>query len=253
MLKEYLIKLLRGEPEIKLRESFIFHHRKSKKDLDSLAKRLVSTRVFDVLDMQKTYDPFPVEIEHEKDLILDKKKIVFGTLYDGFRLQMVLRDMLPSQELSFKHLHIVFTERSIGTWDNGNRRYHARTSVYGFPNIISITGLVEAPAKPREFYVAKKALITSGMAGDLVEEELKKQFKGRFVDYDDERLTEIVKGYVMQAFFYHTTFEPFCKNKTCRLYNAHWQEEMIHAQMEGKEFCERHQKVLERIRSKRSK
>ena len=249
ILKEYLIKLLHEELDIKLQDNFIFHYKKGKKDLDFLAKKLVSTKVFDVLDMQKTYDPFPVEIEHEKDLILGKKETVLGMLYDGFRLQKVFRDMLSSQELGFKYLHIVFTKRSIATWDKGNRRYHARTSVYGFPNIISTSGLVEAPAKPREFYVAKKALMTSGMSGDLVEEELKKQFKGRFVDYDDERITEIVKGYVMQAFFYHTTFEPFCEDKNCRLYNAHWQEEMIHAQLEGKEFCERHEKVLERIRT----
>jgi hypothetical protein len=107
---------------------------------------------------------------------------------------------------------------------------------------------VEAPAKPREFYFLRKALVASGMARDLVEEELKSKFRGRYIDYDDSRMTDIVKGYLMQAFFYHTTFEPFCDDKNCRLFNAHWQEDMIHAQLEGEDFCERHEGILEEIK-----
>lgn len=251
VLKNYLEGILRDGTNIELRKNFILHHIGKEQELNSIAEELVRIKVFDVSDPIKTYEPFPVEIEHERDSINDPKKMVFGMLYDGLMLQNLFRELLPKSELSFKYLHILFTNRSIGTWDKGDGRYHARTSVYGFPNIISTSGIVEAPAKPREFYVLRKALVSSGMSRELVEEELKDKFKGRFIDYDDERLTEIVKGYIMQAFFYHSTFEPFCGDKNCRLYNAHWQEEMIHAQLDGKDFCERHEGILEEIKTKK--
>lgn len=247
-LEKYVEAKLSHKPKIELRENFISYHIRGEEDMNSIAEKLVGTKVFDVSDPKKVYEPFPVEVEHEKELIIDPKKKVFGMLYDGFRLQKLFRQLLPKEELSFKHLHIMFTGRSIGTWDKGDGRYHARTSVYGFPSIISTSGIVEAPAKPREFYVLRKALVSSGMARELVEEELKSKFKGRFIDYDDERLTDIVKGYALQAFFYHVTFEPFCEDKNCRLYNAHWQEDVIHAQLEGKDFCDKHERILEGIR-----
>ena len=65
---------------------------------------------------------------------------------------------------------------------------------------------------------------------------------------NDERLTGIVKGYAMQAFFYHTTFDPFCDDKNCRLFNAHWQEDMMHAQLDGEDICGKHRRVLEGIK-----
>jgi len=75
---------------------------------------------------------------------------------------------------------------------------------------------------------------------------LKERFKGDFIDYEDERLTEVVKGYVMQAVFYSLTSDPFCDDRGCRLYNAHWQEELIFAQLEsGYEFCPRHTGLLQ--------
>ncbi len=248
-LKRYLEDMIGSGIGVGLHEDFILHHlEKTGDELNSVAERFVRAKVLDVSDPTKTYDPFPVEIQHEKELILDPGKKVFGVLYDGFRLQRLFRELLPRTELSFKHLHMVFTNRLFGTWDKGDRRYHARVSVYGFPSIISTSGVVEAPAKPKEFYIQRKALIASGMARELVEVELKSKFNKRFIDYNDERLTEIAKGYTMQAFFYHTTLNPFCDDKNCRLFNAHWQEDMIHAQLEGENFCEKHRRTLEEIK-----
>jgi hypothetical protein len=247
VLVQYLRDMLGSNIIIDLRDDFFSYHLDAAQ-LDSIAEQMVRTKVFDVSDPTKAYDPFPVEIAHEKDMIIGAKKRIFGMLYDGFKMQRLLRGVLPGSESTFKHLHLVFTDRSIGTWDRGDGRYHARTCVYGFPSIISTTGLVEAPAKPREFYIIRKGLVGSGMSRELVEEELKSKFEGRFIDYDDERSTEIVKGYLMQAFFYHTTFEPFCDDKSCRLFNAHWQEDMIHAQLEGKDLCERHEGILSKIK-----
>ena len=55
----------------------------------------------------------------------------------------------------------------------------------------------------------------------------------------------------MQSVFYHLTQEPFCKEKDCRLYNAHWQEEVINAQLKGSEFCEKHEQILRNIKERR--
>ncbi len=246
-IMNYLEKIIGREITIDMRDDFLNHYTKDIKDIKSVAQQLVRTKVFDVSDPEKGYDPFPVEIKHEMDLIKDPDKKVFGMLYDGFKMQRLLRGLISSGELNFRHLHLVFTNRSIATFDKGDGRYHARTSVYGFPSIISLPGLVEAPAKPREFYIIRKALVASGMARELVEEELKSRFRDRFIDHCDPRMTEVVKGFIMQAFFYHTTFEPFCDDKNCRLYNAHWQEEMMHAQLGEPEFCERHQGILYKI------
>ncbi len=247
LLREYVSSIIGSVSQVEIREPFISHHLKGEGDITAIAEKMVKTKVFDASDPHMAYDPFPIEIEHEKETISDPKKKVEGVLYDGYRLQRLFREILPTSELSFSHLHIIFTNRLMGTWVEGDGRYHARVCVLGFPSIISITGIVEAPAKPREFYISRRALIASGMDREIVEEELNKKFEGRFIDYNDERMTEIIKGYVMQAFFYHTMFEPFCTDRNCRLFNAHWQEEMIHAQLEGNDFCERHEGFLEQI------
>jgi hypothetical protein len=97
--------------------------------------------------------------------------------------------------------------------------------------------VVEAPAKPRDFYLKQQ------LGASLL--TLKEEFKGKFIDYNDLRLTEVMKGYVMQALFFHITGNPFCKNKNCRLYNAHWQEDLIQAQLTSKnDFCAQHEKIL---------
>jgi hypothetical protein len=57
-----------------------------------------------------------------------------------------------------------------------------------------------------------------------------------------------MKGYVMQALLFHLTEDPFCEDRNCRLYNAHWQEEVIHAQINSEyEFCEKHARVIEQM------
>ncbi|NOZ77355.1 MAG: hypothetical protein GXO65_06795 [Euryarchaeota archaeon] len=106
-----------------------------------------------------------------------------------------------------------------------------------------MTGLVEAPAKPKEFYLEKQFHATGDAAGL---EALKEKYRGRFLDYGDPRTTEVVKGYVMQAVFYQLTGEAFCPEKRCRLYNAHWQEEVL-AQLSEPEFCPAHRRRLEAL------
>ena len=210
------------------------------------ARKLASIKIQDIgRKMISEQEPLYAEIEYEKRRILGMTS-AFGVLYDGFLLQKVFSQLLATEECTLRFVHILFTNRLFATWDEGNKRYHARTSLYGLPSLISTTGLVEAPAKPREYYLLKQQYERLGR--DLL--EVKDKFKGTFIDYEDERLTEVVKGYAMQAVFYCLTGEPFCEDRGCRLYNAHWQEELISAQLKSKyEFCGRHDRILESLRA----
>ncbi len=184
--------------------------------------------------------PMEGEVAYEKRRIEGEGFKSFGILYNGFGLLRVFSSLISEDERHLTHCHIIFTNQLLGTWDGDDRRYHARVSVYGFPSVISITGVVEAPAKPREFYLKRRLGIPS--------EVLKDEFRGRFVDHGDPRLTEVLKGYAVQALIFHITGNPFCDDPDCRLYNAHWQEELIRAQLEGgHEFCKNHRRFLNRL------
>jgi hypothetical protein len=209
---------------------------------EKIAFKLAEIRVMNVTKPFTYNEPLYGEIEQEKRVIKGEGS-ASGILYDGFKLHGIFQNMIPKKERNLDNVHIILTDRLIGTFDEDDLRYHARVIVCGFPSIISTTGVVEAPAKPREFYIEKQLAGGDGLAL----EEIKKKFEGRFIDYDDARMAEILKGYVMQAIFYHVFREAFCEDKGCRLYNAHWQEEMIHAQIGGREFCKRHEGFLESL------
>ena len=214
-------------------------------EVTDFARAIASSKVQEIhRKMEPGQEPFYGEVEYEKRRILAKTR-AFGVIYDGFHLSRILVGLIPREERRLEVVNIFLTNRLFATWDDGDKRYHLRASVYSIPSIISTTGLVEAPAKPREYYLLKQQHDRLGK--DLT--GLKDKFKGRFIDYDDERLTEVVKGYVMQAVFYSLTGDPFCEDKCCRLYNAHWQEEVILAQLESRyEFCQRHTRVLDSSR-----
>ena len=75
----------------------------------------------------------------------------------------------------------------------------------------------------------------------------KEPFKGQFIDYDDPRLTRVATGYALQAAMYHITKEPFCENPDCRLFNAHWQAELMRAQVQSHRLCRRHREIARRV------
>ena len=233
-----------GHVSADLRGSFI---NASLSGAEDLARRIAGTKVRDLMNPNVQFEPLPGEVEFERKLLRDPSLKLVGLLYDGFKLQAVLREFIPEGEFDIGHAHIAFANRLFGTFDEGDRRYHARVSVYGFPSLISTTGIVEAPARPKEFYVLKRRYAALG-GTDAQLEELKEKFRGRFIDYDDERLTEVMKGYVMQAVFYHLKLDPFCGDKRCMLWNAHWQEEMLEAQLSQPEFCEQHERELAQFR-----
>jgi hypothetical protein len=82
-------------------------------------------------------------------------------------------------------------------------------------------------------------------------ELLKEEYQGRFLDHGDLRITEVLKGYAMQALFFNLSGEPFCEDPDCRLFNSHWQEEVLHAQIDGQyEFCPRHEAMLNELKTR---
>ncbi len=228
--------------EVEGRKNFFTHSlREIDSEPDVLAKRLAEIKVLNPMKEGLNPDPIYGEINYEKRKILNPLSASAGLFYDGIRLQGTLYSLIKNGEKGSGNLHIVITNRLIVTWDDYDRRYHMRVGVFGQPSVISTSGIVEAPAKPREFYILKQLVGT----GDMDMAELKKRFNGRFIDYGDSRITEVMKGYLAQAIFYYITGDPFCDDRGCRLFNAHWQEEMIYAQIEAPyEFCEKHNMMI---------
>ena len=151
-------------------------------------------------------------------------------LYDGFWVQRIFSRFFLRKhpgELIKDSFHAVITGRLLGTY--GARRYHARVIISGFPSFVSTSGLVEGPARPREYYFLKAEFIRSGR--DLG--ELDEMFRGKFVDYQDEKITKITGPYVLQPLLHHFSGKEFCENGGCALFNSHWQKEVLEVQYTG--------------------
>ena len=162
-------------------------------------------------------------------------------LYHGPRLMDVFSRYVDDPERTIEHLHIIFTDRLLCTWDESDARYHARAVLLGFPNLISMPGIVEAPARPREYYIKKHLYASGGLPTD----ELEAEFAGQYLIYKDARTLEVLKGYCLQVVFYALFKEAFCDDENCRLFNAHWQKELLKSQVESGKLCEHHKLMLE--------
>jgi hypothetical protein len=212
-----------------------------KSEVDGFAEAMASARIKDPSSAQQTFEPMFGEIDYERRAILGRSR-VGGVVYDGRRLQEGLIRLL-AKRASLSTASIVFTDRLVSTYSRDDLRHHLRTVICGFPSIVSIPGVVEAPAKPREYYLMKQRMELEG-AGELLLQQLKSSFRGRFVDYDDPELFEVLKGLALQAVLYHLTTNPFCENRSCRLFNAHWQEDLMRSQVLDGKLCKKHEKQL---------
>jgi len=218
---------------------------------DEQIKRLSSIRVRDVKDSFSIYEYTVDEIEFEKKLSQDSSLMDSTTkvedaddisevyMYDGFELQKILRYLNEDKEI----LHIIITNRLTCTFDENDNRYHARAVICANPAIISTTGIIEAPAKPREYYFEAMALKSQGLGI----ESAKEQYKNRFLEYNDKRLTKVLEGYILQIIFYNITGESFCEDIQCRLNNAHWQKDLLFSQIERSKLCKKHSEILENL------
>lgn len=207
---------------------------------NKIFEKIASTRIFDLKKQFKKHIPTQEEIQIEKEN-QDTSEQDIMTLYDGFELQNIIAENIPTADNT---LHIIFTNKLTTTFDNDDFRYHARALISSNPSIISTTGIIEAPAKPKQYYLD---LMTNFSEGKI--EEIKEKYKGEFLEYHDSRLKDIIEGYVLQAIMYYTIGESFCENKECRLFNAHWQKDLFYSQIENKKLCDKHQKNITEIRN----
>ena len=208
------------------------------------AHELASMKIMNPYASFERHEPTIEETNFEEESFSNSSASNNITLYDGFELQNFLKGMIPEQELQNDIFQLVFTSRLTCTYDYEDYRYHGRAVICANPSIISTTGIIEAPAKPRDYYLALYQNMAQGVNLDI----LKEQFKGKFLEYHDKNLAKVVRGYTLQAIFYYLTAEPFCESRDCVLHNAHWQEDLIHSQIELGRLCEKHQKFLESIR-----
>ena len=211
-------------------------------------KKLSNIRITDIKNSFSEHKSSNIEIEFEEKLcknsslmdstirVENAQEISQVFMYEGFELQKILRYLNDDKET----LHIILTNRLTCTFDENDKRYHARAVICANPSIISTTGIIEAPAKPKEYYFEVMSLKTQGF--DI--KSAKEKYKEKFLDYNDKRLTKIVEGYILQVIFYNITGESFCEDVECRLNNAHWQKDLLFSQLEINKLCKKHNEIL---------
>ncbi len=204
------------------------------------SQKIAECKIFNLRKDFEKHTPTHEEILFEESNVHDTSNTENIVMYDGFQLQRVLTSLISETENVESVFHVFFTNKLTCTYDYNDYRYHGRALIGSNPSIISTTGIIEAPAKPREYYYDLMTNFTQG----INVESIKQKYKGNYLEYNDSRLSKIVEGYLLQAIFYYETGEPFCDNSECRLFNAHWQKDLLHSQLEIEKLCDRHQKIL---------
>jgi len=244
-LKNFLQKTFHVDVEIK---ECIFNN------LDvRTVEKISSCRIFEPKIPFKKHLPNKQEIDFEKSVCKDTKlmekttmvedaeKIEDVVMYDGFELQNIIYDVITKNDSEPNNLHIAFTNRLICTYDTVDSRYHGRTVICSNPAIVSTTGMIEAPARPREYYFEAMKYKMQG----LNMQDIKKKYNEKFLDYHDNRLSKIAEGCLLQAVFYYMTGDAFCDSLDCRLNNAHWQKDLLYSQLKIGKLCNKHQALLD--------
>jgi len=202
------------------------------KKLNFLAQKMAQIRISNINKREFSPSTFPVEIDYEKNH-MDSEKMASSCFYDGFEFQYLLRNHLFDFYYKNNIFVILITEKKLMTWETDNR-YHLRSIILGFPCIISRIGIIEAPAKPKEYYFIKNFAPPAELQKWLVEN------KNNYLELEDKRLQKVIKGYLLQCLYYIKNLEiDFCNDINCALYNSHWQEEVLKAQYNHK-LCKRH-------------
>ena len=208
---------------------------------DETFEKIAGSKIFDLKKQFKKYKPSINEIHAEKERI-DTTKNEEMVLYDGFEFQKIINSIIPKDENKLNILHIIFTNKLTCTYDESDFRYHARAIINSNPTIISTSGIIEAPAKPKQYYFE----LMTDFSKDKID-EIKKKYKGEFLEYNDSRLSQVIEGYLLQAIMYFETGDSFCDQKECRLFNAHWQKDLLHSQIENQTFCKKHLEIIKKI------
>lgn len=180
----------------------------------------------------------PADLEVSKEAqALDGNGTPPGPLYDGHRMLEAYHGPLPDALASpGARPVVVLTDRLIGTFEGD--RYHVRFLVAGHPSIVSVPGFIDGPARDRSFYLAKQALGSAHDADAMVDDD--------HLTRGDDRLPVCVASAILQAIKYHEQGEPFCEEEACRLYNAHWQADLLDT-LATRQLCAQHQAWAQQI------
>lgn len=207
------------------------------KEKSELGKQFATIRTIRPQARELNSNPLPMEVKFEE------KKLTHclcgkGSVYDGPLYSSLLRGYALTSDISWLIEKPVFiTMDYIASFDETEKRYHLRYAVFSFPVIISLPGIIEAPARPREFYIAKGT-------GVPFPKKLKEY---ALTGLDDDRLPRVLAGILLQAWFFYESGDPFCSDPDCSLFNAHWQKDLLRAQSDSPYvLCEAHLKFLKR-------
>ena len=244
-LKNFLLETFHVDIEIK---KCIFNNLDEK-----TIEKISGCRIFEPKMPFKEHLPNKQEIDFEKSvcedtklmekttMVEDAERIEDVVMYDAFEIQKIIYDVITENDLNSGNLHIAFTNRLICTYDTTDSRYHGRTVICSNPAIISTTGMIEAPARPKEYYLEVMKCKMQGLSI----RDIKKNYDQKFLGYHDKRLSKIAEGYLLQAVFYYLTGDAFCDNLNCRLNNAHWQKDLLYSQLKIGKLCDKHQALLD--------
>ena len=244
-LKNFLLENFSVDVEIK---KCIFNNLSEK-----MVERISGCRIFDPKIPFKAYQPDKQKIDFEKKVCQDTKlmekttmvedaeRIEDVVMYDAFEIQNIIYDIVAESDLNPDNLHIAFTNKLICTYDTTDSRYHGRAVICSNPAMVSTTGIIEAPARPREYYFEVMKCRMQGLSI----QGAKKNYSQKFLNYHDKRLSKIAEGYVLQAIFYYLTGDAFCDSLDCRLNNAHWQKDLLYSQLKIGKLCNKHQALLD--------
>lgn len=209
--------------------------RLDREKLNDIAVFFAKSRILNAFKRELNENPLNVEIEYEKrNLVTPNRKK--GIIYDGLRLIEVYRNFIPKELRNIETFaHFFLTDQLISTFSD---RWHLRVIIFSFPVLISIPGIIYAPAKDRDYYI-------SSSLGYLP------VHKDYYLTEKDRRITKIICAYIIQGmFFYKSIIEKsefkFCDNKRCLMYNSHYQKEVIEAQF-NLNFCDKHKSEWKKI------
>ncbi len=199
-------------------------------DPDCFAEKMARIRILNPDKKEINETPFPVEIDYEKKNLKSKPRKK-GIIYSGNHFINILKENYKEYLDIRKKWVIYLSDQLFATFEG---RWHIRVIILGIPVVISVPGIVYGPARSREYYVSTQMGIP-----ETDEDYIKEK---------DSRKTEVLKGYLLQAiYFYKCLLEGkkfrFCEDKTCALYNSHWQREIFSAQLKH-DFCEKHLKEI---------